>query len=518
MPTPATYPPSDPATTPHLSQWPTSRQGFTRRDVLGLLFKHKWVILATFLLVSVIVWLGLAMLPSTFVAKAKILIRVEQQGSPSFLSGIAAYREPTNADPAGRKLETEMGLLTARPIAEEVARKLNLEYGQIYHAPYIHYLEPLTILWSYIEAWLYEKPRETSLHGFGDTVVELGRALEVKTDTPKTPEATPNIVEVTLKAPGRQLAVDTLSEVVDTYIREGSALDRASGEEALAIVTRNLDETRQRVAALDAEMRRVLTSTGLSVSDVATAGGGDAAATPSRPTIAESRSPSPRPPGAADGASSSPGRTAMAGESGSAAGSGADSGSGSASGDANVVKLLRTRLAEAELQLATERSVYTDRSERVTQIKATVVDLRRRVTEESARNADAQVRLKILMREQAAEESGYLDLSKKLDQIHLFLQLEPTQLLNRKLLEAPVAPKTSEWRRSLVIGIAGSFAGLFLGLALAAIREYFDHRLGTVADAESYLGVPVLGIFPDVPQRRLRAAMPDAGRGPPGVP
>ncbi len=175
----------DQSSPPPVSEWPTANQGLTRRDVLNLLFKHLWVVLGTFLLVASIVWTGIAMLPATYVAKAKLLIRVEQQGTPSFMSGIAAYRDARDADPASRKLETEMGLLTARPLAEDVVSKLDIDYRSVYHPPYVHYLEPVSAFVAQIEGWWYGRPPAPSARGFTETVVAFGRALEVKGEVAK---------------------------------------------------------------------------------------------------------------------------------------------------------------------------------------------------------------------------------------------------------------------------------------------------------------------------------------------
>jgi uncharacterized protein involved in exopolysaccharide biosynthesis len=465
----------DQSSPPPVSEWPTANQGLTRRDVLNLLFKHLWVVLGTFLLVASIVWTGIAMLPATYVAKAKLLIRVEQQGTPSFMSGIAAYRDARDADPASRKLETEMGLLTARPLAEDVVSKLDIDYRSVYHPPYVHYLEPVSAFVAQIEGWWYGRPPAPSARGFTETVVAFGRALEVKGEVAKSADATPNILEVSLKAPDPRTAAAALDLLVRTYIGQGSTLDRTSGVEALTIVRRNLEAAQQRVAETDAQLRRVLTATGLSVSDVSAGGRGSVeGAKPAGP----------------EGTKPSEGSTG--------------------SGDGNIVNVLRTQLAQAQLELSTIRGVYTDQSERVMQLRSTVAALERRVREESRRSADSQVRLRALLRQQTVAENAYLELTRKAEQIELFLQMEPTQLLNRQLLEAPVVPRTSEWRRSVVIGIAGSIAGLFLGLALAALREYFDHRFGSAAEAESYLGVPVLGALPDASARQCRDALAGA--------
>src|SRR5262249_19816826 len=89
----------------------------TGRDVVRVLFKHRWLIIVCFVVVTGVTVGGLAMLPPTYEAEGKVLVQTEQQATPTFFSGLAAYSDRKDFDPASRRLETEMGLIGAAPIS-----------------------------------------------------------------------------------------------------------------------------------------------------------------------------------------------------------------------------------------------------------------------------------------------------------------------------------------------------------------------------------------------------------------
>src|SRR5215813_13122376 len=112
--------------------------GATRRDVARALFKHRWLILICFVAATTVTLIGVRMLPPTYQAKSKVLVQTEQQATPTFFSGLAAYSERRDFDPVSRRLETEMGVLGAAPLSAQVVRDLNLKWDDIYHSPLEH--------------------------------------------------------------------------------------------------------------------------------------------------------------------------------------------------------------------------------------------------------------------------------------------------------------------------------------------------------------------------------------------
>ena len=92
--------------------------------------------------------------------------------------------------------------------------------------------------------------------------------------------------------------------------------------------------------------------------------------------------------------------------------------------------------------------------------------------------------------------AGRYRLEKRLGQISLFRQVTASALPSRTVVEPPLLPTSSEWRRKVVIGVLSGFTGLALGVGLAGLRQFGDHRIETEADAARYLGAPVVASFP----------------------
>src|SRR5262245_30001889 len=85
------------------------------RDVVKVLFKYRWRIALCFVVASAVSMSGALMLPPTYKATTKILVQTDQQATPTFFSGLAAFSERRDFDPVSRRLETEMGLIEAAP-------------------------------------------------------------------------------------------------------------------------------------------------------------------------------------------------------------------------------------------------------------------------------------------------------------------------------------------------------------------------------------------------------------------
>src|SRR6201996_5368944 len=71
--------------------------------------------------------------PRVYASSAKVWVQTEQQGSPSFLSGIAAYRETPYPDPVNRKIETEIELMLTRTSAQSVVERFGIRDDQLAH-------------------------------------------------------------------------------------------------------------------------------------------------------------------------------------------------------------------------------------------------------------------------------------------------------------------------------------------------------------------------------------------------
>jgi capsular polysaccharide biosynthesis protein len=70
-------------------------------------------------------------------------------------------------------------------------------------------------------------------------------------------------------------------------------------------------------------------------------------------------------------------------------------------------------------------------------------------------------------------------------------KLANIEIIDRaKVPKSPVSPK---FFNNIVLGVV---IGLFLGLGLAIILDYFDHTFKSVEDIERHLKIPVLGAVP----------------------
>lgn len=107
---------------------------FSLRDALQWLFKHGWLVGGCTVLVTALVWLGVALQPRVYEGAGKLWIKTEPQTVPSFLSGIATYRDQAMPDPLSRRIETEKELLLSRDSAERVVEQLGVRPEQLRQA------------------------------------------------------------------------------------------------------------------------------------------------------------------------------------------------------------------------------------------------------------------------------------------------------------------------------------------------------------------------------------------------
>ena len=446
---------------------------FTKRDFLIMLFKHKAIILGCFLGVTLLVALGLFFLPSTYVAEATLLIKTEQQGSPSFLSGITAYREPRDTDPSNRKIETEMEVLAARPLAEEVVKTLDISYDDVYHLPITILSNPIVDQINWFKENVLHKPPTKDRYGFRDTVQEFGKALTVEPMKSKSADTGSNLIKVSLKAANPETAQKALDLLVKSYIDYRGGIELRSGKKAQDIVRAALASSEQRMMEIQQQLNKLQARKG----EIA------------RAALSES------------GARSTQAKGSDAGTPSDNAGSHDELSADSTLG------MLQSRLVRLELELAEARLVYTDKAELVGTLKGTIADLKQRIAREMAASAEKSDAVLTLQRELKSAEEVYLDLKKKLSQIALFLEMTPTQNDSRVVIEPPLQPETSEWKKTAVIGIIGALAGLLLGLAIGGFREYSDHTLQSKNDIDVYLGIDLLGIVPAMDGKALTRSL-----------
>lgn len=455
----------------------------TSRDAIVLLFKHKLLIMLPFATVAAVVISGLLSIPPTYISTAKLLIKTEQQVTPNFLSGIANYREAQLIDPSSRKIETEMQILTSRGLAENVVNKLALSDEQIYHPPLIHVVRRINGWRQMIMGWIgVKKQKKITQAEVVDAFIKSVTAIPLKS---KQAETTSNMVAVELRATDPKIARLALASLLESYFPYGLQIDQRAGEQLLAVVRENLNSAVTQLQSDQQALQKFLARSGRT-----------AEAQQAVVDTSARRYDSGQLAALQSDAEAARGRRAAAQQEATANAFAA----GGRTEDAKVA-LLRSRLTQLELDLVEAREQYTENSGPVEALKGTIANISQRLTLEMERSAEDEAKLLSLRRNYSIAEEQFVELNRKYNQIQLFLKMTPSPTSLRELVEEPIEPDSSEWKRKFLVGIVGSLGGLLLGLALAGFKEMNDHRLQSSHDVSRYLQMGTLAAV-----RRLSGA------------
>ncbi|MDQ6869644.1 MAG: hypothetical protein M3178_15220 [Pseudomonadota bacterium] len=436
-----------------------SISGFPSRDLVPLMRKHKVVIILCFLASTAGVIAALRSLPPLYTSHAKILIKLEEQGSPAFFSGIASQREPNSPEPANRKMENELELIETWPISAEVVKRLGLTNDQVYHPPYAYLLKSLMDFYDRIVSSWLPQPIDPEKSGFADTVAAFQKSLEAKSIESKTADTNSNILEVSLRGVDRFLTQKALDILISVYIGYDNQLNRDGAIRAEAVVAKNAAAARRDVEATQQKLQEVLARSGLTFKSETSAQIGDPEAIRSTP------------------------------------------------GEDKVIDLLKSNLLEMQMKLVKLQSSVLAHTPEMLALEKQISVLTGRLDREQQRHAQDDSSLLDIKRDLQLREAILIDLEKRLSQVRLFLSMGASQISNRVVVEPPQLPRFSEGKMRTLVGVASAVGGLFLGIALAGLREFADHRLQNETDVQRHLGVPVAGSIFYAKSAALRAAL-----------
>jgi uncharacterized protein involved in exopolysaccharide biosynthesis len=428
--------------------------GLTTRDLLNQWFKHWVTVVLCFLVITALTWGALLLQPSIYEASAKVWVQTEQQGTPSFLSGIAAYRESQVPEPVNRKIETEIQLLLSRSNAEAVVSKLHITKSQLVQtaADYLH---------DDLPSWLrFDKPKSAA--ETNDEIVELFmKGVAVEPTRSKTADTTSNVLETHFECADKSLAPRALAALLQEYIQFGAQHNRELGETTYKLVESKIGEETGELNQLDDQ---ILALTVEQASRAEVASSDNAAVT----------------------------RSARS------AGLDATLSSSRAGSGASGLGLLKSQTIDMQARLEEAQQLYTEQSPNVRHLAQQLSALRERLNAGVRASAALDARLDRLERQRGIAVERYTGLRQKLDQIQLYLQLNPVESDSRLITETPLEPHKPKIKTKVLIGLLGPIAGLLLGLILAGLREYFDHRLQNPQDVQRFLGLDTLAILPKV--------------------
>lgn len=425
--------------------------GFTGRDLWRQWFKYWGTIIGATVTVGLLTLYGVSVQPATYSATAKVWVKTEQQGSPTFLSGVAAYREGQMPDPVNRKIETEMQLLMSRPNVEAVIKKLDIQAEHFAGSPLSYLLGPIG-----------KKPKSPEQR-LNDTIAAFLKAIKVEAARSKTAETSSNLLEIKLETTDSELTARALNALVEQYQKYGAALTRQQGQATYTLIAEKMKLAQIDLDALDQRMLKLTIVQGQH-DDV------------NLPVTGMTPSPSIE---VDEGLR----MDTMLGS--------------NRAGGASAVGMIKSQTVALQSKVEELRELYTDDAEVVRNARRQLAQVEQRLARSVKASAELDARLKQLERTRTLAQDRYTELRRKLDQIELYLSSAPDETANRVFTERAQMPDKPESKKKIVLMVLGPMAGLALGLLLAGLREYFDHRLQSAQDVERYLGLETLGIVPE---------------------
>ena len=123
-----------------------------------------------------------------------------------------------------------------------------------------------------------------------------------------------------------------------------------------------------------------------------------------------------------------------------------------------------------------------------------------RVKQAEAATSDG---LKTFQSPKSKRSADYIVLAQRLQNLRILASTVTGQFQVLVPATVPAAPFAPRPRRSAILGFAG---GLFAGVVLALIFSVASTRVRGRQDVTEALGLPIVGVIPDVPNKSLKAA------------
>jgi len=154
--------------------------------------------------------------------------------------------------------------------------------------------------------------------------------------------------------------------------------------------------------------------------------------------------------------------------------------------------------------LAAETSLAAFQARQVEQ-KASVVAFRRQLEELNEKG----YRLKSLDRLAKADEDSYLVYMKKLEEARIENAMNQGRMLNVVVAEPALPPLKAKFPNKPLNILIAMAIGLFGGMALALVQQNLDRSVWSERDIEEEVGIPVLADIPETPTLLASFARPD---------
>ena len=408
------------------------------RNAMRALYRNRWLLLWTILVVTVVSLVLVRALPPTYTAEARVLVRTESIGSPAYLSGVASVGSGLGAETPERQLETEMQLATSRGVVEKAVRETHTTYDQAFQSPLTHILAPAIDAYAWIkEHWMgmphFDRKNETN------TVDAVAKSVSVSLVRSKGAEVSSNLILFTLPATDPAVAQTLLSSIVQNYLTLQSDLSEKTATEALASVQREAARATAETDSVRGRLQNFLAR----------------------------------------------------GAVGSAAAAEAEPGA-----NGQELDRLRTSLFSAETDLRDARNRFLENADTVVRLVQRVQFINTRISEVVRRNVREGTGADVLRQQLRAAELRQAELKRRADQIELALRSAPTAMNNRVLIDPPLRPLTSDWKKRAAYIVLGFIAGLCLGIFLLVLREILSNSVRSADDVRQSFGMSPAALIP----------------------
>jgi len=165
---------------------------------------------------------------------------------------------------------------------------------------------------------------------------------------------------------------------------------------------------------------------------------------------------------------------------------------------------IRSELAEVQRSMKVEQGIaLTKAQEEVNAAKENQDAVQRRLDQEknSAYNGNGKaVEYSLARREYEANRSLYDGLQQRLQEAGILAGLHSTNIRRIDPADAPDSPSSPKKSVNLTLGL---LCGLGIGLVLSFMVEALDSNVKTIYDIEERLGLPMLGVVPQVDSKLL---------------
>ena len=465
--------------------------GISPVDVVRILWRRRWVLSTVMVLGMSGAVAATALLPRVYAARATVLVEPRLEPSPDG-SGAVVPILPDSAT-----VDSLVQVLASRSMAREVIQALGLEQG----------LE-LRQVWP--TGWL-----SRAFAAADEAVADNGMVERFLARLSISREGKSHVIAVTYASGDPERAAAIANVLAQRFVAGRAALRQAAGERAAGTLQARLDVLESKLDSSRATLDGARIRLGPATADATTLGGQlaqvrhELAEASAERSSLESRlarlrrqvrelGPEAR---VGDGAATLLGNLEVA----KAVAQRREAEMAASFGDRHP-KLVEARVELAELQAKIEREQQSvlDRHATETEaararersLAAVLADLERR----AADGARALVELQVL--EQQAEQDRRL-YEAQLARIKGVSE-PATPIADVRVISEAAAPAAAVFPQPPLMLTAGFAASLLIGLFAVYAAEQADRRLRTPAEVRGVLGLPTLGLIPELSRRASR--------------